>query len=242
MRIALDRLLASYEEIHAPRRSPHTASDRRNPSVFQYDYLVLHSLASDVRQLLARLPAASGGVALDVGCDRSPYRTELSTAGFAVRTLDLTTDRGADYAGTAEATGLPSDSFDLVLCTQVLEHCSEPWVAMREISRILKKGGHCVFSAPHVWFFHPHPGDFWRFTQQGIVRLCEEGGLVPVEMEAQGGTLLAVCQILAFAAYGVLGRFGAPLYALANFAGAALDPAFPNALFSLNFACLARKP
>jgi SAM-dependent methyltransferase len=64
---------------------------------------------------------------------------------------------GADYEGTAEARGLHDASFDLVMCTQVLEHCMNPWAAVRAIHRTLKPSGYAIVSAPHVWLFHPHP-------------------------------------------------------------------------------------
>jgi len=158
-----------------------------------------------------------------------------------VKTLDITRDGGADYAGTAEATGLPDGSFDLVLCTQVIEHCMNPWKAVREIHRILRPGGYLVLSAPHVWFFHPHPTDHWRFTQEGMAHLCREAGLEPVTLLAQGGSVLTLCQVLNFLAYGVLGKAGAPLYAALNVAASIGDRLAPNQLFCHNFACLARR-
>src|SRR5262249_49687524 len=143
----------------------------------QYDYLALRSLSSDVGDLLEELvPAVQGGMALDLGADRSPYREHLEARGYQVRTLDISDTSGADYVGTAEATGLPDADFDLVLCTQVLEHVPRPVEAVREVRRILRPNGRFLFSVPHVWFFHPHPADYWRFTQQGVLELCSQGG------------------------------------------------------------------
>jgi SAM-dependent methyltransferase len=216
------------------------------PSRLQYDYLTLSRLAADVERLLREAPRAAAGTgngsALDLGSDKSPYRELLEERGYAVQTLDITRDTGADYAGTIEATGLPDASFDLVLCTQVIEHCMDPWQGLREIRRILRPGGHLVVSAPHVWFYHPHPTDHWRFTQEGLVRICRQAGLEPVTLLAQGGSLLTVAQVINFLAYGVLGRAGAPLYGLVNLLGAAGDRLVRNDLFCHNFACLARKP
>jgi 2-polyprenyl-3-methyl-5-hydroxy-6-metoxy-1,4-benzoquinol methylase len=228
----------------AGKASRHAVADRVHPVLWQYDYLTLSRLSSDVRRLIGEIASAAPGArALDLGADKSPYRQLLESRGYEVRTLDITRDGGADYEGTAEATGLPEQSFDLVLCTQVIEHCMNPWVAMREIRRILKPGGRVIVSAPHVWFFHPHPTDHWRFTQEGMVRLCREAGLEPVTLLAQGGTVLTLCQILNFLAYGVFGRAGAPVYAVMNVLAAIGDRLAPNELFCHNFACLAtRRP
>jgi SAM-dependent methyltransferase len=112
---------------------------------------------------------------------------------------------------------------------------------MREMHRILRPGGHLLLSAPHVWFFHPHPTDHWRFTQQGLMRLFATSGFSVRELRAQGGTLLAAAQVANFLAYGVLGRAGAPLYGAMNLVARPLDRLIRNELFCINFACLGRK-
>lgn len=242
MEIDLDRMREDFLAVQAGKKSRHAVMDRVRPSRWQYDYLTLSRLSRDVETLVRKVPdAAPGARALDLGADKSPYRDLLVSRGYEVKTLDITRDGGADYAGTAEATGLPDGSFDLVLCTQVLEHCMNPWAAVREIHRILAPGGHAIVSAPHVWFFHPHPTDHWRFTQEGMAHLCEEAALVPQVLLAQGGSVLTLCQVLNFLAYGVLGRAGAPLYAALNVAASIGDRLAPNQLFCHNFACLARR-
>lgn len=243
MRIDLERMRDGFLQAQRGKVSRHSVEDRIRPSRWQYDYLTLSRLARDVATLVREVPhhRDGGARALDLGSDKSPYRDLLISRGFQVETLDITLNGGADYAGTAEATGLPTGSFDLVICTQVLEHSMNPWAAMREIHRILKPGGHLVISAPHVWFFHPHPTDHWRFTQEGMAHLCREAGLEPVAMLAQGGSVLTLCQVVNFLAYGVLGRMGAPLYAALNLAAAIGDRLVPDQLFCHNFACLAQR-
>lgn len=242
MRIDLARMREGFLAVQAGKASRHAVADRVRPSRWQYDYLTLSRLARDVEALVREAPrAATGARALDLGSDKSPYRDLLVSRGFEVKSLDITLDGGADYAGTAEATGLPDASFDLVLCTQVIEHCMNPWAAAREIHRILRPGGHVIVSAPHVWFYHPHPTDHWRFTQEGMAHLCREAGLEPIALLAQGGSVLTLCQVVNFLAYGLLGTAGAPLYGALNLAASVGDRLVPNQLFCHNFACLARR-
>jgi len=240
MRIDLERMQDDFRIAQSGKRSRHSPADRTEPSLFQYDYLLLNALSRDIARLLKLVPDRPAR-ALDLGSDKCPYRSWLEAKGFEVRTIDISPGSGADYSGTVEATGLPDDSFDLVLCTQVLEHCDNPWQGVREIRRILSPGGHAVLSVPHVWFYHPHPKDHWRFTQEGLIRLCRDGGLEPLVMYGQGGSLLCAAQVLNFLAYGLLGRGGAPLYAVVNALGALADRLVPNTLFCSNFACLVQK-
>lgn len=242
MELSPAMLKSAYEAIHRKRQSRHLAEDRREPSIFAYDYLMLRSLSRSMEDLLARLPAGEGRLALDLGASRSPYRNLVESSGYQLKTLDIDSEHGADYVGTAEQTGLPAGTFDLIICTQVLEHCLDPFAGMREMARILKPGGFLLFSAPHVWFYHPHPSDNWRFTQEGMVRLCEHAGLNPVALQSQGGSGTAFFQIASFLAYGLLGRCGAPIYLGCNILGRLADRVVANSLFCLNFACLASRP
>ncbi|HUZ09423.1 MAG TPA: methyltransferase domain-containing protein [Acidimicrobiales bacterium] len=44
----------------------------------------------------------------------------------------------------------PDESFDVVISTDVLEHVPDPYRAHREILRVLRPGGHHVFTVPYV--------------------------------------------------------------------------------------------
>ena len=240
MKIPIESMQDRFHAAQVGRASLHTAASRASPSLFQYDYLTLSTLAAAIRRLVQAIPLGGGeALALDLGSHRSPYRELVERRGYSMRTLDLTAGSGADYVGTVEDTKLGEATFDLVLCTQVIEHCDDPKQAMAEIRRILKPSGYLIVSAPHVWFYHPHPHDHWRFTQEGLVRLCRDAGLEPVELLGQGGTVLTVAQVMSFLAYGVLGRIGAPIYWMLNVAGLLGDRMLPNELFCHNFACLA---
>jgi SAM-dependent methyltransferase len=43
-----------------------------------------------------------------------------------------------------------NDSFDLVLCLDVLEHLQDPWTALTEIQRVLRPGGILICSLPNI--------------------------------------------------------------------------------------------
>ena len=108
MRIDLEHMREGFLAVQAGKKSRHAVDDRIKPSRWQYDYLTLSRLTHDVEALVREAPrAAAGARALDLGADKSPYRDLLQSRGYEVRTLDITRDNGADYAGTAEATGLP---------------------------------------------------------------------------------------------------------------------------------------
>ncbi|NTV51467.1 MAG: methyltransferase domain-containing protein, partial [Candidatus Firestonebacteria bacterium] len=54
----------------------------------------------------------------------------------------------------AQALAWGTGTFDLVICTEMLEHVGDPEQAMREIFRVLKPGGYAVISTPNYsWNF-----------------------------------------------------------------------------------------
>jgi SAM-dependent methyltransferase len=68
-------------------------------------------------------------------------------------------------------TGLPADTADIVVCGQVLEHCSNPFKLADEMIRILKPGGWLFIVAPYFIAQHRHPIDCWRFLPDGMREL-----------------------------------------------------------------------
>ena len=70
-----------------------------------------------------------------------------------------------------------SNSYDIVLSGQVLEHVKKVWIWMKELSRICKKGGHVITINPISWEFHEVPVDCWRVYPDGMKALYDEAGL-----------------------------------------------------------------
>lgn len=71
----------------------------------------------------------------------------------------------------------PSDSFDIIFSAQVLEHVRRPWVWIKELSRLLKVGGHLITISPVSWPYHEAPIDCWRAHPEGMRALYEDAGV-----------------------------------------------------------------
>jgi len=120
------------------------------------------------RQLLENKINHISGRTLDFGARRGKYKTLLSSASAEYVALDMFPNPNVDIVGDLHNTNLPENSFDTVVCTQVLEHVNQPFDVVKEIYRLLKLGGVCILTAP---FMHPHhadPVDNYRFTKEGL--------------------------------------------------------------------------
>jgi len=54
---------------------------------------------------------------------------------------------------------------------------------------VLKPGGSLLLSTHGSWFYHPHPGDYRRWTRKGLRREVETRGFRLVEMRSVVGPL-----------------------------------------------------
>jgi len=71
---------------------------------------------------------------------------------------------------------LPFDKevFDYVISDQVIEHIENPFSAIAESYRVLKKGGIAIHTTCFINYFHPSPKDYWRFSPDALKFLCKD--------------------------------------------------------------------
>ena len=78
--------------------------------------------------------------------------------------IDMRPGPGVDIEMNAHALGFVDDRFDVVVCTEVLEHDPAFWQTLAEIGRVLRPGGHLILTTRGNGFMlHEFPGDIWRF-------------------------------------------------------------------------------
>lgn len=81
----------------------------------------------------------------------------------------------------------PDDSFDAVMCVEVLEHIPNPLAALDEFARLIRPGGLLILTAPFVSFTHMAPFHFCTgFSRYFHQRQLEERGFEIVELQANG--------------------------------------------------------
>lgn len=141
--------------------------EHREPPTGIPGWTLRHPLAEWLR---AEGASAAGARVLDVGCGRKPYYPFFAGAASYVG-VDVQENPHADLHGPIEALPVEDASFDVVLCTQVLEHVEDPAAAVAELHRVTAPGGRVLASTHGVMVYHPNPGDHWRWTHTGLERL-----------------------------------------------------------------------
>jgi SAM-dependent methyltransferase len=129
---------------------------------------------------------------IDIGAGDSPYREFFNTASY--KTVDWnenapTSPERIDVIASTYEVPLPSQSADLVIMTEVLEHTSSPSSALREAARLLRPKGRIIGTTPFAWEFHEMPHDFYRYTSSAIAMLLAKSGFADVRIEERGCAL-----------------------------------------------------
>jgi ubiquinone/menaquinone biosynthesis C-methylase UbiE len=146
-------------------------------------------------------PLSAGDRVLDLGCGEGRHvisaylEQEVDAVGVDLCLDDLLTTREKfdEFAGeiaagrsfglsSANALALPfaDNSFDKVICSEVLEHIPDYRAALREVDRVLKPGGLFCASVPRSWpekicwafsdAYHRVPGGHLRIFRGGELR------------------------------------------------------------------------
>ena len=117
--------------------------------------------------------------------DIAPQEHEGAKAYFKkakVETLDIDNNSGATYIAdiTKYNEFLRDEMFDIIVCTEVLEHTLDPFSAVEEIYRLLKSGGILLLTVPFNFRIHGPLPDCWRFTEYGLRGLLKKFAIIEI--------------------------------------------------------------
>ena len=138
-----------------------------------------------------------GGELLDVGCGGGAQLVHMRELGWRVVGVDpderavemATRQHGLDVRrGTLEEQRFPSDRFDAITLSHVIEHVHDPTGLLRECGRLLKRSGRLVVVTPNEaslghrrlgesWIGLQPPRHLYLFSCTTLGRLAERAGL-----------------------------------------------------------------
>jgi len=89
-------------------------------------------------------------------------------------------EAGADVDVVADLHHLPeiwTGKFDAAIASAVFEHLERPWVAAREVSRIMAPNALCYIATHQAFPLHGYPSDYYRFSKDALALIFEDAGL-----------------------------------------------------------------
>ena len=167
-----------------------TRSVGTNNSSFREDWI-----SDNIKQL------KEGSYILDAGAGEARLRNQCKHLNYVAQDI-------AEYDGKGDGEGiqtksrdyskldiisniydipLEKNSFDAILCIEVLEHVTDPVIALKELYRILKPGGVILITAPFNSLTHYSPYHFSTgFTKYFYLHHLNDIGFNNIEITPNG--------------------------------------------------------
>lgn len=144
------------------------------------------------------------GSFLDAGCGKMPYKEFIKNNSSITKYIGLdiesalTYDKAVkpDYTWNGIKMPFENNSFDSCMATEVLEHCPEPEVFLKEVFRVLRPNGVFFFTVPFLWNLHEAPHDEYRYTPFSLERHLKNSGFSEIYIKATGGWHASMAQML----------------------------------------------
>lgn len=155
------------------------------------------------RQLKKTVKYVRGDL-LDVGCGNRPYEDIFLPCVQEYVGVDITKGPRVDIvADTSKGLPIESQTYDTIICTEMLEHTPYPRESIKELARVLKKGGYLILSTPFVHKLHGEPFDYFRYSQHILKVLAEEAGLETIEFYYVGTSIAVLGRTLGDIIYSI---------------------------------------
>lgn len=139
---------------------------------------------------------SNGLKVLDIGAGGCPHREKFNHCEYFtqdfVQLSDLQIQNQAGYGEIDFVSDIldipvPDESYDVILCTEVIEHIPDPISAIKEISRILKPGGTLLITAPLQSGLHQEPYHFYGgYTKYWYQKFLIENDFTDLSIEPNG--------------------------------------------------------
>jgi ubiquinone/menaquinone biosynthesis C-methylase UbiE len=136
--------------------------------------LALDLQVATVYESIQEKARSATGIMLDVGCGASPYRFLFSPEKIKYVGIDIIDADKFDYINSeiihfnGETIPFSDAYFDMVLCTEVLEHVQDYQSLIKEIYRVMRPGAKLLVTVPWSARYHYIPFDFFRFTPSSL--------------------------------------------------------------------------
>ena len=98
------------------------------------------------------------------------------------------------YAGAKMP--LADNTYDTVLCIEVLEHAQDPQLLLTEIMQVMNQDATLILTVPWSARRHHIPHDYQRFTREGLAVLLASTGFETVEIVERGNDIAVIANKL----------------------------------------------
>lgn len=138
----------------------------------------------------------NGSKVLDIGAGGCPHKEKFNHCEYFTQDFVQLSDSQIqnqegygkiDFVSDILNIPVPDKSYDVILCSEVIEHVPYPVSAIKEISRILKPGGTLLITAPMQSGLHQEPYHFYGgYTKYWYEKFLTENKFTELNIEPNG--------------------------------------------------------
>lgn len=154
-----------------------------------------HAIETFTQKAAKKIP--KNARVLDAGAGPCPYRHFFSHTSYEATDF-VDPHKILDFTCSLDKIPKPSNSYDALLSTEVLEHVEYPQKVMDEMYRVLKKGGKLFLTTPQGWMIHQAPYNYYYFTKYGLESLLKNAGFKKYSIRPMGGYFKVLADLLRF--------------------------------------------
>lgn len=156
------------------------------------DFQIL-TIYIDIKNVLPKFK----GKVLDIGCGQSPYKFLLNPSLSSYTGIDIIDANNFDYQNSeiipfdGENIPFPSNTFNAIICTEVLEHVYQHQKLVDEIYRVCENGATGIITIPFSARYHYIPYDYFRYTPSALQKIFSK--FSRVEISPRGTDVVSIC-------------------------------------------------
>jgi len=183
------------ERLYPPGYTAHTPASRSR-SIYGW----LKSLLGRAGARAAARHIPAGGSCLEVGCGNGAFlarlaeaRPDVELAGVDIVELGVALPRFTFYRGQLEAIDFGARRFDLVYCSNLIEHVPDPFVFLHKCAALLRPGGVLYGVTPdhlsldrylfgRYWAGYHYPRHTFVFNHRNLVEVLGRSGFDAVKV------------------------------------------------------------
>lgn len=220
--------------------------------LYHPDFFVLRHLNEFINNKLEYLISCGRHIG-DIGCGEQPLRHKIETLEGVYTGIDIAqnSENSVDVIASIDNVPLSDNLFDVVICTEVLEHIFDINGAFKEMARLTKHGGKILITTPFTYPLHEEPFDYIRLTPHMLNHCATKYGLKIIESKTCGNELEVIATIwgnlwerMSTNKSFIIKIMNALMNTPVNLIVAGLSRLFDGALpkkYYLNFACILLK-
>lgn len=132
---------------------------------------------------------ADGSRVLDLGGTKILKRGKFDIEKYNLNVVyaNLITNKKPDVQADVAFIPFKASSFDVIICSELLEHIAEPRYVLEESYRVLRDGGIMLICTPFLFRVHADPYDYARYTDYYWRTFLSQVGFREIMVENQGG-------------------------------------------------------